>query len=357
MTGYAIISADSHVVEPGDLWTKLIDPKFRDRAPHVAVRDGKEAFVVDGMGLQLINSMGMMGAAGVPNEELQENRLHGDGHAGGWDPHIRVKDMAIDGVDAEVLYSSMCMCLHQLRDAAYQAACFRAYNDWLADYCAAYPDKLFGIGLVPLLDLQTGIEELGRIAKRGLKGAAISLDLAAAVEQPYWTPEYDPFWAAASDLGLPISLHALTEASASKKGKFARSSTAPAAMQETLANLIEFGVLERFPKLRLVSVENDAGWVPNWSVRLDHVYNRSRLYRNAEPSPLTMQPSEYVRRHLSLTFMYDKVAVDQRDKIGVETLLWASDYPHGDSTWPKSGEFIEWQFRRYSRRRAPEDGP
>jgi len=343
MKTHAVISADSHVVEPIDLWTKLIEPQYRDRAPYVDERDGNEVWVIDGLPLQWTNSLGLMGSAGVPNERLPEIRRHGDANSGGWDPHKRVEDMATDGVDAEVLYSSFSMCLHQLRDATYQAACFRAYNDWLANFCAVYPDKLVGIGLIPLLDLEAGIKELGRIAKKGLKGAAISLALAAGIDQPYWATEYDPFWAQASELGLPVSLHALTGTSASSQGKFARYATAPAAIQETVANLVEFGVLERFPKLHVISVENDAGWVPNFAARLDHAYDRNRHYKNS-PSTLTMQPSDYVRRQLHLTFMYDKVAVEQRERIGVENLLWASDYPHGDSTWPKSGEFIEWQF-------------
>ncbi len=343
MTRHSVISADSHVVEPVDLWTELIDPQFRDRAPHVEEKDGQEVFVVDGIPLQWVGQLGLLGSAGVPNERLHELKRHRDANPGGWDPHKRVKDMASDGVDAEVLYSSLSMPLNQVRDAAYQAACFRAYNDWLADFCAVYPDKLVGIGLIPLLDFQTGVDELGRIAKKGLKGAAISLDLAAGIEQPYWAAEYDAFWGQASELGMPISLHSLTGTSAITKGKFARYATTPAGVQETVANLVEFGVFERFPELRVVSVENDAGWIPNYVARLNHAYDRSRHYKST-PSPLTMLPSEYIRRHLRLTFMYDKVAVDQRDNIGVETLLWASDYPHGDSTWPKSGEFIEWQF-------------
>lgn len=313
------------------------------RAPRVAEQDGNEVFIVDGIPLQWSNSMGLMGSAGVPNERLHELKRHQDANPGGWEPHKRVADMHADGVDAEVLYCSLSMPLHQVREAAYQAACFRAYNDWLAEFCAAYPERLIGVALIPLLDLETGVLELNRVAKKGLKGAAISLDLAAATGRPYWSPTYDPFWAQASALEMPVSLHSLTGTSASTKGKFARYSTAPAAVQETVANLIEFGVLERFPKLRVISVENDAGWVPNYAARLDHVYTRNRHYKNM-PSPLKMLPSEYLRRQLRLTFMYDKVAVEQRGKIGVETLLWASDYPHGDSTWPKSKEFIEWQF-------------
>jgi predicted TIM-barrel fold metal-dependent hydrolase len=343
MAGHTVISADSHVVEPADLWTELIDPQFRDRAPHVEEQDGNEVFVVDGLPSQWKNQMGLLGTAGVANENLHKYTRRRDANPGGSDPHARIKDMAADGVDAEVLYSSMSMPINQVRDAAYQAACFRAYNDWLADFCSVYPDKLIGIGLISLLDLEAGIAEVSRIAKKGLRGAAVSLDLAAETDEPYWSAAYDPFWAQAAELGMPISMHALTGATAWTKGKFARVAFGPATMQETIANLIEFGVFERFPKLRVISVENDAGWVPNFAARLDHAYERGRHYQSGE-SPLTMKPSEYVRRHLSLTFMYDKVAVEQRAWIGTETLLWASDYPHGNSTWPKSEEYIEWQF-------------
>lgn len=343
MARYGVISADSHVVEPVDLWTQRIDAEFRARAPHVDVINGSEAFIVDGLPPQWVNSMGLLGSAGVPNERLHELQRHRDANPGGWNPDKRLIDMQRDGIDAEVLYCSMSMALNQVRDGRYQAACFRAYNDWLVEFCASHPERFIGVGLIPLQDLETGVVELTRIAKHGLKGAAISLDLAAATGNPYWAPSYDPFWTAASELRIPISLHSLTATTASTKNKFARYATTPASIQEAMANLIEFGVLERFPKLRIISVENDAGWVPNYAARLDHVYTRNRHYKNT-PSPLKMLPSEYLRRHLRLTFMYDKVAVEQRGAIGVETLLWASDYPHGDSTWPKSGEYLEWQF-------------
>ena len=343
MTNHSVISADSHVIEPADLWTELIDPKFRDRAPRVEEQDGNEVFVVDGIAPLWANSLGLMGTAGVPNELLHEYKRHRDANSGGWDPHKRVKDMDADGVDAEVLYSSVGMPLYQLRDAEYQAACFRAYNNWLADFCASYPSRLFGIAMIPLLDVDTGVAELRRIAHLGLVGAAISLDLAAGIERPYWSEEYDPFWAELSEIGIPASLHALTGTASASKGKFARYATTPATVQEAVANLIEFGVLERFPGLMIVSVENDAGWIPNYVSRLDHAYDRNRHYKSM-PSPLTMPPSEYVRRQVRLTFMSDKVAIQQRDVIGVETLLWASDYPHGDSTWPRSKEVIDWQF-------------
>ena len=166
-----IISADSHVTEPPGTYVDRIDRRFRDRAPHV-VRDAKrgDLFVIDGMDKPI--PMGLVAAAGKPAEDL---RMFGakidDMHPGGWDPEARLAEQDVDGVSAEVLYPTVGMMLCNHPDFDYKKACFDAYNLWIAEYCAAHPDRLIGVGQTAMRSVDEGIEDLRRIKALGLRGA------------------------------------------------------------------------------------------------------------------------------------------------------------------------------------------
>ncbi len=337
---YDVVSADSHVYEPPELWTRYIEPAYRSRAPHFIRQDGADLFVIEGFPPKAI---GVQASAGMQSSELRRDGRHDEGRRGGWDPDARVKDMDTDGVSAEVLYPTLALGLYRIKDLGYQMACMRAYNDWLADHCAAHPDRIIGIGLVALTDIEAGIAELHRIRKKGLRGAAITA--MPRVDQPFNDPRYDPFWAAAQATDTPVSLHIFSEdREGMQSGDFiVRYSFAPARVQEGIATFISFGVLERFPRLRLVSVENDIGWAGTYLARLDHAFERHR-YWTGSGTRLAMQPSAYFRRQVYLTFMDDKPGIESRAHIGVDNLMWASDYPHPDSTWPHSQQVIERQM-------------
>ena len=158
----------------------------------------------------------------------------------------------------------------------------------------------------------------------------------------YDAPLYDPFWAAAERLALPVSLHVLTERKGGDIEKRPPSDTALVYfdVQRTLAQMIFGDVFVRFPKLIIVSVENDCGWAPYFVERLDYVLYK-RYTGQGAPLPDTPMPSAQFRRNVRCTFMRDRSGVHGRDLIGPETLMWASDYPHSDSTWPKSQEMID----------------
>jgi predicted TIM-barrel fold metal-dependent hydrolase len=338
-----ILSADSHVIEPADVWTARIEKRFLDRAPrvikHSGDRDG-DFFVVEGLKPFPVAGFAV---AGVDPKYFADKMASGypGVRPSAWDPALRLEDQARDGVFAEVLYPSLGMRLFQLEDGALRAASFRAYNDWLADYCAHSPRRLAGIAMVPLDDVDEGVEELKRSAKKGLKGAMIWGG--APRDRPYGSSEYDKFWAVAQEHATPISLHILTERRGGSdfisvmKGYPALHHS----VEKSLAELIFGGVLERYPKLKFVSVENDVGWIPHFIQRMDHSYEKYRyLEANAIPNP----PSFYFRRQVRATFQDDRVGVLMRDFAGGGNLMWASDFPHSDSTWPNSREVIARDF-------------
>ena len=340
MATYNVISADSHVSEPPDLFTSYIDPAFRSRAPRL-IRDGNaDKWQMEGVPLR---SIGLQTAAGKPSKDLSVDALYEDGPRGGWDPKARIQDMELDGVDAEVLYTSL-FPLYRLPDWEYQMACVRAYNDWLADMCGTCADRLFGIAVVPLDHVEDAVVELRRVAKKGLRGVVVCSSPPG--DRPFSDPSFDPFWAEAAELRMPVSLHMFSAGSVRRPSTIdgmAFDATAPMEIQEALATLISGGVPERYPELKLVSVEAGIGWIPTFLDRMDRYFERHYLRAPDRPK-LAMRPSEYFRRQMFATFMVDRPGVETRHHIGVGNIMWSSDYPHSNSTWPESRNVIDSQF-------------
>jgi len=351
MAELKLISADSHVNEPGDLWAERIDKPLRDRAPRVVENPlGQKPgayLMLEGIApVHLAQGMG----AGKKPEELPgffQSSTYKSGRPGGWDPAERLKDMDLDGVEADVIYTTLGFRQFWFTDAALQRACFRVYNDWLAEYCAYAPKRLAGLGLISLWDVDEGVKELERCARAGLKGAVIWAS--PPDDRPYSLPLYDRFWAAGQEHGLPISLHSITGMGAESRlaikqplDRYVRSTVLCHEVQRTLVVLIFSGVMERFPRLTFVSAENEVGWLPFFLQKLDQAQEE---YRYLYPAPLTLKPTEYFRRQVFATFIDDRVGVASREFVGVENIMWSSDYPHTVSTWPHSREVVKRDFK------------
>ncbi len=337
MTTPRAVSADSHIVEPPDLWTQRIDKSFRDRAPHVELdAEGVNRFYMEGRPPQPIRALGTPLA--MWGKQTEESRR------GGYDPAARVEDMAVDGILAELLYPSMALSIFGIEDSGLQAACFRAYNDWLAEFCSAEPRRLHGVALIPIYDSAVAVKELKRTAAMGLKGAAIWGT--PPVELNFETEHHEPFFAQAEAMGIPVSLHCFTGGSHRRWEH--KSFCAPYALsrhmiQESITYLIFDKLFERYPKLTVISVENDLGWVPYLKQRLDYVYT-GKGPRYNEFFESGMLPSEIFDRNVKCTFMRDLVGTKTIDFIGPDVLMWLTDYPHDDSTWPHSQDVIAREF-------------
>ena len=343
MTHAPIFSADSHTMEPPDLWVQRLDRGLRDRAPRVTNDyQGKKGSVFVAEGLTPFPVGGGF-AAGKDPKELATNQTVGYEQArpSGWDPVERIKDQDIDGVEGEVLYTTLGMFLFHLKDLELQWACFRGYNDWVAEFCSHAPQRLIGLGLIAMQEVNEAVRELQRMAKKGLRG--VMINAASPGDVPYSDPHFDPFWAAAQDLGLPLSLHILTGKKNVQlgKGRVASTMTIIHEVQNSLIDFLYNGVLERFPRLKLVSAENDIGWIAHYLYRLDVCYDTLRY---VDPTPITMRPSEYFKRQVYATFQDDRPGVMTYELAGENNLMWASDFPHRASTWPRSRQVIEQNF-------------
>ena len=301
--------------------------------------DASDVYVIPDMP-DAVLPMGLIAAAGRRSEEIALTGRFADWHRSGWDPRARLADQDRGGVAGEILYPTVGMVLCGHQDFELKQACMDAYNRWLAEYCGAHPDRLFGVGQTAMRSPAAGIEDLERIKALGLRGVMLPSRPAAA---DYDSPIYDPFWEAAIDLGLPLSFHILTDPRDLVQSRGPVMNHAVAIIrgnQDIISMLVFGGVFERHPRLRIVCVEADAGWLPHWMYRMDHYYDRHRYLRAAA---LSRMPSDYMRENLYVTFQDDWVAFRMVDLVNPARLMWANDFPHSDSTWPRSQDVLRAQ--------------
>jgi predicted TIM-barrel fold metal-dependent hydrolase len=337
-----IISADGHVCEPANCYVDHIDPKYRDTAPRIVRQDdGTDAFVIPGMKRPV--PLGFIDGAGFgPRERAERARTlkFEDVREAAYLGRERVPFMDRDGLAAELIYASVGMgiCMH--RDAQYKDACMWAYNRWLAEMCADAPDRIFGMAQTAVLSVDSAITDFQRAKDMGFVGMMMPGD---PVHEDYDHRDYDALWECASDLDLPICFHILTSRAGSL---YAETRGHPLnnflgiirAVQDVVGMMVLGGVFERHPRLKLVVAESDAGWLPHYMYRMDHA---ARI--NAEGGiikGLSKLPSEYIRGNVYATFQDDLTAYHTLGLFPLEHLLWASDFPHTDSTWPLSRQLI-----------------
>ena len=332
MDAQKILSADSHVIEPADVWTSRIDKRFLDRAPRVIKRTpttkATSSLLKD---CARSRSRGSLSPASIPKTLPKRWRAvtPASVRARGI-PSCESKTRNATASRARCCIQASGMRLFQMEDGDLRAACFRAYNDWLADYCAHNPRRLAGVAMVSLDDPLEGVEELRRAANKGLRGAMIWG--AAPAERPYSDPSYDPFWAVAHDLGTPISLHILTERRGGSDFQSVMKGY-PAlhhSVERSLTEIIFAGVL-KFPRA-------PAG-IGRKRYRMDSAFSPTprpfvrEISLSRKKETIANPPSFYFRRQVAATLQDDRVGVVTRHFIGVKSLMWGSDFPHSDSTW------------------------
>lgn len=333
-----LFSADSHVVEVEACYAEIA-PKWKSLRPRAA-EDPKQGAIMVVPGMDFTIPSGMLSRAGLRFEDWAKPQPWNAIHPAAFDPKARLAIQDEENVEGEVIYPSagMVLCLH--KDVAYRKACFEAYNRWLAEFCATDPGRLIGIGMAALPSPEEGVRELREIARQGFKGVMFAGDPAF---EDYDHPSYAPIWEAAIELGLPVSFHILTG-----KDSYGMAVRGPKVIQQIVTvrgnqNIIMMmvlgGVFERHPALRVVMVENDAGWIPHFSFRLDHAWERHRW--SMEIGSISRKPSEYVRENVYTTFQDDSSVRYVVDALNMDHVMWATDFPHGDGTYPNSRKIAD----------------
>ncbi|NIO07570.1 MAG: amidohydrolase family protein [Deltaproteobacteria bacterium] len=338
-----MISADSHVIEVPDLWEKGLPSPLKERAPRAYFDEGRDAWMFGSPEVQA-QAVGGLFMAGQRPDNIDNFRKAGFSVArpGGWDPMERMKDMKQDGVSAEVLYPSLGLGMYSVEEAALQEALFQSYNDWLIDYCSKAPDCLFGIALISMYDIDHAVAEMERCKKQGMVGTMIWQ--VPHKNLPFHSDHYERYWAASQDLEMPVHLHILTGFGQSMRRQLAKGIdrnrigvNQTREIQDALFDLIFSGVLERNSKLKVVSVENEIGWMPFWLGQCDKSFRR---HRHSGSLPISKTPSEYFNQQVYAAFFNDHVGGRLFSWWGCDNCMWSNDYPHQNSTWPNSRDVI-----------------
>ena len=342
---YNVIDADGHILEPIELWDKYMDPAYRDRGPQIFIdENGKERLLLEGKVLGNPKGLGRLGAVGARQGAVSDETMkYLDGRRGGFDPHARIPDMDLDGIDAAFLYPSIGLFSGAVEDPKLAAAMCRAYNRWLADYCSPYPDRLFGVAMLPMQSVDLAIEEM-RYARKalGMRGGFLR-------PNPYngrmlHHPDYTPFWAEAQELDFAIGLHEGASGGMPTvgvdrfEGRGARHIISHT-MEMMLAclSVIWNGVCDRFPRVRIAFLESGGGWIAPWLDRMDRHFDDQGF----NDSGLSMRPSELFQRNCWISFepVEGNLSV-LADYIGPHKILWATDYPHADGFFPGAPDLI-----------------
>jgi len=343
---------------PSDLWTARLPKSLLGRAPHIEERDGQAVWLCDG------KVWGSWAGKPLGNEQLARPKpLYNAFDRGGIADQsarrpavaeLRLADMDRDGVQTQVIFGPIFQI--STEDPVLRAACYRVYNDWLMEFCAAAPDRLIGVPMLPETP-EGATEELLRLAA---KGGVRQVNLMIAQIKPKLDdPGWEPLWRALEESGIVLSWHITvflpvpgSRAAGKAASVFENTKGFLNNFLEPFVDLFAWGILERHPKLKMVMAEAGTGWLP-WLVQeLDYrhwrLWEAKDFWADKGGLALETKPSELFKRQIWATFQEDHVAMSLIPFFGEGHLLWASDYPHPDSVWPNSRAAIERQTRDLS---------
>ncbi len=349
---YGLISVDDHVLEHPRVWEeRLSKTTWGDRIPHVEQSDGLERWVVDGKPLPLTGR----GSVGALLADRAASPAHwSDVPTQAYVPSDRLKAMDADGVDVSVLYPTVAgmagETFGQLEDPDLELACVQAYNDWLLEEWASTSTRFIPQCLVPLAPIEAVVAEIRRAVGKGHRGVVFPATPMLLRELPHINElSYDPIWAACEELQVPVCFHS----GSSPRLEFPQYPELTPALQAALSvvnrplgaisvfsNVLYSHILVRHPRLRVVFAESSLGWGAYELELADHEFERQRLHLE----PGEVRPSELFRRQCYLTGCFDRAGIDLRSYIGVDNILWETNFPQASSPWPNSWDAIKTSF-------------
>lgn len=352
-----IIDADAHVNPAPEFWVEYLPSHLAELAPRIEEGGPDEDcdyIVFEGKRKKIL----MLGhRGGRRGKDFKMHAKRSDMRAGTWDPALRLEDMDKDGVDAQIQFGG-----GPLATANQELfiASFHAYNRWLADFCSYSPKKLYGVGYVPMADVDQSIAMVKDFAKRGLKAVNIpayplAKDFAGASadgaqmlaltgdpngERCYADEEFDPFWKTVLDLDMPVTIHLGARAPRFMEPIHFLPDMlmSKLAMAEPIAILIFRGLFQRFPDLKFVSVESGVGWFAFAADYMDRCWQGQGGWTK---SPLKSPPSDFMEQNIYGSFIHDSVGIQTRNLKGAKNIMWSSDYPHSESLFPESQALIK----------------
>ena len=356
-----VIDADAHLDPPYEMWKDYLPAGLRDLGPKIVAGDEHDWIEFEGARrpFTMINNQ-----AGRDGKNFKMKGRLSDVRPG-WLPEVRLGDMDTDGIDAAVMFGGGPL---GTRNTELYIASFEAYNRWLADFCKTDSRRLVGVGYLPMRNVDETLRLLKQASELGLRsvnipafpqsrdgistsagvkaiktgqGAALTGDPSG--DRVYRDPEFEPFWAAVQDLDMTVTIHlgGRVPRFGEKEHFLPDMLMSKFAMAEPLAILIYGGVFQKFPKLRLVSVESGVGWFAFAAEYMDRTWEKQRYWMD---SPLTETPSFFMDRNVYGSFINDRIGILNRDEPGAGNIMWSSDYPHSETSFPNSRKVIARDF-------------
>ncbi|HET6952553.1 MAG TPA: amidohydrolase family protein [Acidimicrobiales bacterium] len=339
-----MVSVDDHVIEPAHLFDGRVPKKYRDKAPRFVRRaDGTFAWVYEG---NEIPSIAVNAVAGRPPEEygfepvcIEEIR------SGCHDIHDRVKDMNANGVLGALCFPSFPRFCGQIfmdtEDKDQAAAVVRAYNDWhLDDWAGTYPGRIIPLAIPMMWDAEATAAEVRRVAAKGCHAVTFSSSPYALGQPSLYDPYWDPFWQACVDEGTVVCMHLGSSSTVPTTSPDAPIeliySLSPVSLMEAAADLIWSPIFRKFPTLRVALSEGGIGWIPYFLERVDYIYRHTQHWTGMDLGGRL--PSEIFNEHVIVCFIDDVAGIEARHHMNIDNITWECDFPHSDSTWPRSPE-------------------
>jgi predicted TIM-barrel fold metal-dependent hydrolase len=351
-----VVDADVHVTPPPTFWAQYLSPKFRDRAPTVE-SEGEFDYIVFEGERRKVNLM--QSQAGREFNQYKNSGKLSDMRVGGWMPKQRLDDMNRDGIDKAVIFGGGPL---QTGDLDLHMDSFDAFNRWQSDFCADSDGRLFAAAFLPMVNVEHTISMMRAARKRGdvavnLPAFPQSLDKFTKKDsiwqamtgdvtgnRQYRDAEFDPLWAAAVELDMPITFHLGARVSRFKdKINFLPDIVmGKPAMLEIVGIMIYGEVFDRFPKLRIGLIEAGVGWIPWAANYMDRTWQMQRHWTECN---IKHPPSYYFDQNVYASFISDPIGVELRHHPGGKNIMWSSDYPHSETTFPHSHKVIAESFK------------
>ncbi|MBW8783684.1 MAG: amidohydrolase [Novosphingobium sp.] len=352
-----IVDADAHIDPPHDMWKAYLPAHLKDRGPTIEHGEDCDWIVFEGNRrpfMMINNQAGRQGKDFKMRGRLADQRQV-------WDPQQRLADMDADGMTAAILFGGGPLGTF---DNELYIASYEAYSRWVMDFCSAAPDRLIPIGYVPMRDIDETVGHVQRLAKMGFRavnlpafpqnpdawktssgvkalkeGQVSALTGDPKGELQYWQPEFDKLWAALVDNGMVISFHlgARVPRFGEKQFFLPDMPMSKMAMAEPIGIFIFNAIFQRFPDLKIASVESGVGWFAWFTEYVTRTWEKQRYWTE---SPLTEPPSFYMDNNVWGSFIQDRVGILNRNLPGGKNIMWSSDYPHSETTFPRSREII-----------------
>lgn len=326
MSSTLVNSADSHVIEPADLWLTQLPASLRELAPQTKKQERRgrhyEVIYVDGRAVRY-EPPGFQDRMRPP---------------GAYDPALRVADLDSQGIWAELLFPSVGLWCYLIETRELALAAAQVYNDWLRDTFMSTSPRYLGTAMIPLVDVDDAVGEIRRAAGLGYRGML----LPATPPTPYNDERYEPVWATLAETGTVPCLHVGTGAdpmvTRGQGGAIINYVETFFPMQRSALNLVAAGVFDRYPDLHLLCVEGGASWLPGLMDRMDEA---AETHADWVRPRLSRSPSQTVRDQVHATFQHDRSVLDSLATTGVHSVLWGSDYPHLEGTWPNTRKILD----------------